>query len=407
MKKKKIVMIHHSGLIGGGSMSMYNNWLQLKDRYNVSCYVPNDPPHLMNFLKEQGLEPEIFTFRLGKITYYNGGNKITNIKFWYHSIRAIFQIPYWKKVLKKEKPDLIIINSKVLSWMGSLFKNYKSICFVRETILGNPKNLVNKFLHKQLDKFSVVSFISNYDLEQTDLKHAQKIVSYNFLDIKNFEDQLGKRDACNKLGVNPNSFNIVFTGGIEKLKGIDIAVKALKILENENINLIVAGNDYKEFDKKKLSYYNFYSLMSKFKKRNSTKFANQIKQYIKENSLSNLVHFVGIKKNMAEVYSSSDLLIFPMNEPHQARPVFEIGVQKKPVIVTDFENIQEFVLDGENGLTFEVSNENELAECIIKLKKNKVLLKKLGENNYLKTLENHTVNANSRFIVNQIEKVLK
>ena len=81
---------------------------------------------------------------------------------------------------------------------------------------------------------------------------------------------------------------------------------------------------------------------------------------------------------MSVPFAACDILIFPMKEPHQARPAFEIGVQQKPVIITDFPNIHELVKDGVNGLTFDPDNAEALAQAILILKSDKELLKRLG-----------------------------
>ncbi len=122
MKKKKVLLIHHSGLVGGAGISLYNLWLSLQVEYEVVGYVPDDPPSFMKFLKGKGLSPKIFDYRLGKMTYYSGGNSALAPKFWYHTLHSLTQIKYWENVLESEKPDLVIVNSKVLCWMGFLFK---------------------------------------------------------------------------------------------------------------------------------------------------------------------------------------------------------------------------------------------------------------------------------------------
>ena len=51
------------------------------------------------------------------------------------------------------------------------------------------------------------------------------------------------------------------------------------------------------------------------------------------------------------------------NEEENARPIYEAGIAKKPVVVTDFENTREF-LDETNGWTFKKGNARMLARRI-------------------------------------------
>ncbi|WHZ02851.1 glycosyltransferase family 4 protein [Neobacillus sp. YX16] len=401
MKKKKILLIHHSGLLGGAGISLYNTWKTLVKNYEVTCYIPNDPPELLTFLREKGLNPSTFTFRLGKLTYYSGGNNLLQPRFWYHALHSITQIKYWYSILKKEKPDLVLVNSKVLCWMGLLLRKTKSLCFVRETIPGSPNKLMNKIMRSMLDEFSAVAFLSQYDLLQTNLKKAKTVVAPDYLDIEEYRVKNDKELACVNLNINPRSFNVLFVGGTDRLKGIDLAVRAISILKNENINLVVAGKDVGKITGKGIR-----RTIIKFKNRHSVEFSKQIKAIIKQKSIGEKVNFVGIQKDMADIYSACDILIFPMKEPHQARPAFEIGVQKKPVIITDFPNIKEFVEHGVNGLTFEPNNPEALAEAILKLKNDNDLLKKLGNLNYEYTINYHTEKYAMSRLINKIEEII-
>ncbi|UYG93835.1 glycosyltransferase family 4 protein [Cytobacillus firmus] len=400
--KKKILMIHHSGLIGGGSISFFNVWKSLNKKYEVIAYVPKDPPDLNRLLTEHELNPRVFPFRLGKITYYSGGNSWLNPKFWFHLLHSLTQIPYWRKVIAYEQPDLVIVNSKVLCWMGLLFKNIKSVCFVRETVKGNPENFINRFMKRLLENFTLVSFLSKYDLEQTGLVKAQSIVSTDYLNEDKYEDTLGKGKACQQLNISDSNFNILFVGGINRLKGIDIAVQAINILKNKNICLIVAGDD----KDKEITKAGIKGKIKNIQNRKSIEFFKYVNSYIEKHGLENKIKFIGIQTDMSISYSASDILIFPMKQPHQARPAFEIGVQKKPVVISNFENIREFVVDGVNGLTFDPNNPKDLAEAILKLINNQQLLKELGENNYDYTIKYHTEDYAMKILSEKIDETI-
>jgi glycosyltransferase involved in cell wall biosynthesis len=401
--KKKVLLIHHSGLIGGAGVSFYNLWLTLQNRFEVVGYVPDEPPDFMNDLRAKGLRPRFFRFRLGKITYYSGGNRLLNLKFWYHFLHILFQYKYWKNVISNEKPDLVIVNSKVLCWMGILFKRagIKSICFVRETILGNPKNLVNRFIRSLLENFQLVTFLSNYDKQQTALSNTISIVATDYLDPCKYKNVIDKKVACSRLGINPNTFNVLYVGGINELKGIDIAIKALSLLDNQ-VSLIVAGADSGLVKEKGLR-----GLILKVKKGKIINFSKSIKKRIKENNLEKNVFIIGVQTEMVTAYSACDLLIFPMKKPHQARPAFEVGVQKKPVVISDFPNIREFVVNGENGVTFEPNNPNSLSKVIQDLMNNPELLKQYGNRNYEYTMKYHTEGYAIKELINKIEELVK
>lgn len=400
--KKKILMIHHSGLLVGGSLSFYNTLVELKKEYEVEVYIPNNPPDFYNFLKSKNIHPKTFSFRMGKITYYSGGNSVIHPKFWYHSLHILLQMKYWEKILIKEEPDLIIVNSKVLCWMSILANKLKikSVCFVRETIQGKPSNMMNCIMRKMLDVFSLVVFISSYDMKQTSLKKANTMILYNFLSLSDYEDKYGKEKACDILGIPQDTFNVLFVGGINELKGVDIAIRALKYLKGEKVTLIITGKDSGYID---ISAKN--SIVDKVKKNKSINFSREIHRYITNEKLNNQIVNIGLQSDMGLVYSAADILILPMNKPHQARPAFEIGVQKKPVIISNFENVREFVINEYNGLNFEAGDAKSLSDAIMRLKNDPILLKNLGENNYFKTLEHHTKDKAMEKLLNEISRI--
>jgi glycosyltransferase involved in cell wall biosynthesis len=404
MKRKKIMIIHHSGLIGGGSISLYYLLIALEKEFDVVCYIPDNPPSLLTFFINKGMNPKTFAFKLGKITYYSGGNNVFNLKFLYHFFNCFFQFNYWRKAIVNENPDLIIINSIVLCWMSILFKklNIKCICFVRETMMGTPKNIVNRLIKVLLENFNLVSFISNYDLLQINLQKAKSITVYDFIVLDEFTDKIGKTLSCEKLCISAETFNVLFVGGVNNLKGIDILIKAAILLKNHNIQFVIAGELYV-----KPEYDSVYSLINNIIKFSRINFSSKIEKLIISEGLVNNVKFIGIRNDMSLVYSTSDILVFPMKKPHQARPVFEIGSQMKPVIISDFINIREFIVDGKNGITFNPTDPKELANAILCLKNNNQLLITLGLNNYDNTINNHIKDIVINKFINELNIILK
>jgi glycosyltransferase involved in cell wall biosynthesis len=83
------------------------------------------------------------------------------------------------------------------------------------------------------------------------------------------------------------------------------------------------------------------------------------------------------------------LLVFPATKPHQARPIFEAGLSKIPVIASEFPNIKEFMND-ELGFTFQNKNSSDLAKLIKDIFLKKISFKNQIENNFLICNLRHT-----------------
>nr|WP_275583335.1 glycosyltransferase [Mammaliicoccus sp. H-M32] len=166
---------------------------------------------------------------------------------------------------------------------------------------------------------------------------------------------------------NKNSLNLLFLGGYQKIKGLDILLKALNYLNNKDIKLSIAGDT-----EIKSSY------------------ANKIQKSINTlNKKGMNIKVIGTVKNASDMYNDTDILIFPSRKPHQSRPLFEAGFYKIPVIITENEIVNERIENGFNGFKFEARNFKSLSRKIKLFIKNPNLVNKLGENNYELSLKNH------------------
>ncbi len=161
--------------------------------------------------------------------------------------------------------------------------------------------------------------------------------------INNFIDE-------NKVEINTDNNYILYVGRLEKIKGIETLIKAVK---NTNIPLKIVGGGSEE---------------------------NTFKQYIIEEKIKN-VEFLGFK-NKQEVFQltyNAKFTICPSewyeNFPFSIIETFLLG---KPVIGSRMGGIPELVLHNETGLLFEAGNHIELNEKITELWNNNELITKFG-----------------------------
>ncbi|WP_394138420.1 glycosyltransferase family 4 protein [Cytobacillus oceanisediminis] len=401
VKIKKVLIIHHSGNIGGAGISCYNTALSLSKRFEVIVYCPSTPKLYSEFLKSKQIKVKTFDFPLGSIPYYSGGVSILSPVFIKNLLNIKRYKMRWEEIIVKESPDLVIVNSKTTSWFSLLTNKLmiKSICFVRETRKNAIFNVWNGIQAYLLNKFSGVVFISNYDRKREKLKSPITAVVPNYLDISMYNQKKSRDELCEDYGISPSSFNILFVGGMARIKGIDVAINSMKYLRSENVNLIIAGDSKFRYKEQKSVYIKIYNFL---KQRYEKKIIRTIEKY----NLNKKIIKVGIQKDMADMYSLADVLIFPANEPHQARPAFEVGVQKKPVIMPDFNNTDEYVKNGHNGLIFKRRNPRSLADSIKKLINDPVLKIKLGRNNYKQTLDSHTREHSEKLLQEAIDEIL-
>lgn len=357
---KNILFIHHYGGYGGAGISLINNIEMLKDDYRITVILPSYPDDMRNELLRLNIKVIEFNDVIGTVPIYSGGSD-----FWKPSMyKSIFKIfgfnKFLNKIIKTDNYDFVLVNSITLFWIG-FKKNIqfeKLGCFVRET-RDKKKKISNILIKKILNKyFSKIFFISEFD-KNTYEDRRSKSKYYLINDCM--------KKVTFKKSKNKNSLNLLFLGGYQKIKGLDILLKALNYLNNKDIILTIAGDT-----EIKSSY------------------ANKIQKSINTlNKKGMNIKVIGTVKNASDMYNDTDILIFPSRKPHQSRPLFEAGFYKIPVIITENEIVNERIENGFNGFKFEARNFKSLSRKIKLFIKNPNLVNKLGENNYKLSLKNH------------------
>lgn len=398
---KKILIIHHSGLIGGAGISALDLCETLKENYNVILYAPLKPHDFYKLALTKNIPIKTYSFKIGSIPYFNGGHESLNLHFIVKYLLTFLNRKFWEYIIKKENPDLVLVNTKILCWMIDIFKKYnlKTICYVRET-QPNKNRYLENFIRCKLEQFTSVFFITEYDKKNESLKKTKSIVIPDYIEPNKYDLNIDKKNACDMLGLEENKYFVLFIGGVNYLKGFDLIVKTSKLIENKNINFIVAGYAFDDYKIK-----NIKELITHLRSWKNLFFRKKMKKYIEKNNIKN-IKFIGLQKNVNIAYKACDLLVIPMNKAHQARPAFEIAAQKKTFIISNFEQIKEYCKDGVNCLMFEPGNEKDLAEKINYLYNNPDVAKSLGVKNYQLMLDKHTKEHSDKLLFNAIDNLL-
>ncbi|MEW8992883.1 glycosyltransferase [Clostridium sp.] len=377
-------------------MSCFDLINALKNKHNIILALPKGKNAARYKAKEMNIDTlnqNVMPLIFG---YYNGCSNILRVV-----IKATFTLKYkskWRKILEQQKPDLVILNSIVQWPMICLLNNMniKNVCFVRETMRGNSNNIFNQIIAKNLKKAGGLSFLSQYDKNQWSLpKKVKQVVIPDMLDIDNFTYGINRENARKRLKLKSDAFYILYVGGMSKLKGAETIIRAINSCEEKNVKLLFLGDLENDLITsrgfKRIKYYSKISFIKKMNK------------YIKSYGLIDHIQFVGIQKDMSYWYAACDVVVFPAEEAHQARPIYEAGAFKKPIIASNFDNYHEYLKPGVNGLVFEPKNYIELAQIIEKLYKNPSICNELGKNNYELTIKLH----NSSSINLQIQKLIE
>jgi glycosyltransferase involved in cell wall biosynthesis len=280
--------------------------------------------------------------------------------------------------LMKMNPDVIFYNTSVTSLIAKDVPNeVKNICIVRETFV---KSHLNFIIRRNFEKkFKGVAYIAEHEKEYINLINPEQIIIPDCLEPRDVEIY-NQIELKNKYGVG-NKFCSLFMGGMVQIKGLDVALKAAEILD-ENHCLLVAGNVNMELLKTKYILRHVYNV-------GYVRFLISVRKRLDKLIREKKVILLGYSNNISEAMNLCDTVIFPSTAAHQPRPCIEAGEYKKSVILSDYEATKEYFVNGLNALVFKPKSSKELSKKIKYLFENNEYNKELGNNNFTMTREKH------------------
>ncbi len=321
----------------------------MKDRHNV--YLITNGGDSFDRLDELNIEHKIIKGMNSKnpLSFANNVNQIRsyikekkiNIVHTHHRYAELLALQA-KKLIASKKPKTVLTS---LSMVNKRYKvEYKSDKII--AVSNSVKNMLT-------EKFNVstgrISLIPNFT--DTDEIHELEILAPLTRDHGRF-------------------FNILAVGRFHHEKNFEVLLKALNLLNDKTIELILVGEGDNDIDYKKFI------------------------------ALHNLnVEIIVPQKNLIQYFLVADLCVLPSVRDPFPNFMLQAGLHRKPFIGANVDGIGELINDGENGLLFTSGNEQELAEKINSFRNNKSLANKCAENLHKDVLNNYT----QEFIVSKIE----
>ena len=302
----------------------------------------------------------------------------------------------------KQKPDIIAVNSMTLFWIGSICQQMRIpvVCFHRETykkgLIGVRSSIVK---HALKTKFDGVACISNFDRKQTGNSHNTSLRITDKVDLSLYE-LVDKAQVREKLMLPQNKKLVLFTGGCSRLKGGLIAVKALEYISDKDVALVFLQY---EPDSTKMGFKNQAKERIKVLLRKNYK--RLIENEIESNNLKEKVYFRPSTMKVNEYFLACDMVVFPSEIPHQARPIYEAGAARIPIVISDYVNTEEFVTE-KNGYLFKPHSAKSLASRIVECFTNQQVMDKKVSLNYQMTKKNHDLNNLRGEVVNLLNAVM-
>ncbi len=339
---------------------------------------------LADELKSQGNDVRIFSSNDGegsKKINYSYSFKVSKTKVG-RALSSLFNprsLREFKKVLKDFNPDVVHINSIAYEVSPSItfaLKQFPTILFVHaQTMFTVDKNLPTlKKIYAHMYVLTNKFLLRNVDLFLTPSRSLAKTIP------KNFKQSRITAFGIKTMNYSPlkNYSNLLFIGRLEKEKGVDVLLDAMKSIvnydPNVNLNIIGSGGEYK----------NIKSLIKKLNLNKNVKLLGYLER-------DKIAHFLKV----------STLLIIPSvyEEPFGIVGIEALSVGR-PVVGSNIGGISEW-LNSSCGVLVKPNDPKLLAEVILKQLSNKKRLddlsKKAHQESIKYSMKSHSIKISSLY----------
>ncbi len=181
---------------------------------------------------------------------------------------------------------------------------------------------------------------------------------YNGIDVESLRKRkVGRIQKRQEIGVEDDCFLIVTAGRLVPVKGYTYLVAALAqvITEIPNIRLVFLGDG---------------------------ELRGELLGQVKTLGLEKQVLFLGMRSDVPEIISCSDLFVLPSINEGFGVVLLEAMAMKCPIVATNVGGVPEVVLDGETGILVPPGDPVQLARGIIRLLKDRSLAFQMAECGY-------------------------
>lgn len=375
---KRIILVHHTSTLGGGTKSLVDAANMLACSYEVLVCIPKGSSVIKNVMEKKHIRiiemDEYVPYMLG----FSGAPALLSKGGW-QSIRSLRHIRKFCKALEGYHPDIVIFNS-IVTAVSAVFlnENILKICIDRETLTKKVSLILYRYI---LDHYvNGVCFLAEYERKKLNLKNVKTLILPDSVPEEDIH-LLCNKEAREKEQLPLDDYLVLYMGGSSLIKGPDIILNAANCIDR-NCKIIIAGAFNKNVISRRIIIKHivspkvFYRLI---KLRRAYDIA------IKNNN----VIFVGSRQDISNLYNSADIVVFPSADVHQPRPCIEAGYYSKPVIISDYNETKEYFINGYNALTFLPGNYTDLSSKIVYAIDRKEEMRIMGDNNRYMSLQYH------------------
>jgi glycosyltransferase involved in cell wall biosynthesis len=322
-----------SRMIGGGQWSLYYLIKHLqKNTFHPIVLCPAEG-ELAKRMK--GVGAEVVFFDVGRIRYLDP-----------------LVIKKFASLIKERRIAIIHTDSTTETFYAGIAARMMRIPLVWHIRVSEEEWVVDRILANLSTKLILVANAINQRFVW--LKdHKKMVVIYNGIDLEEFDHFSATSSIRKEFNITRDTVLIGCIGRIEKRKGPEYLISAMR--EIDSTKLILIGTGEKEYIRK-------------------------VKMLCDEFGISDRVMFSGSRDDIPSVLNEIDILVFPsISGEGFPRVILEAMAAGKPVVATDNAGNPEAVEDGLTGYIIPAGNISALAAKLNELVANKKKRMAMGQ----------------------------
>ena len=198
------------------------------------------------------------------------------------------------------------------------------------------------------------------------------------IDTERLKEGENRTDLRKELGLPQNAFLVLSVGELNENKNQQVIIQAVAQLNDPQVHYILCGKG----DRLK-----------------------ELQELVEELHISEQVHFLGYRKDIAEICRQCDLFALPSRReglPFAAMEAMYCGL---PLVNSGIRGLTDITEDGSSGYICGTDDVQQYADSIRKLKNNPDARMRMGERNR-KTVEAFTIGQTKREILQLIRELL-
>ena len=396
MDKKRIILLHHVPDQGGGTKSLIDIALMLREEYDVVLCLPRGSYTTIQYAAEYGITCHELRTPIPTCNIFSGSPGLLSRNF----IKGIINFRKINALVDELidlKPDVLILNSFVTSLIARKIPNTVGvICFIRETLVWSP--LMGFFRRTFENHIDGVAYIAEHEKEFFNLEKPLQVVIPDTLEPKSVEF-FPKDEARSLSGLEQERYYALYMGGSARIKGFDTILQASSLLPQSACVLLLGDISTNRFTNKNIILHLYNP--------GYVRYLLRAKKYMSILKDDPRIQLLGYRSDISVLMCASDVIVFPSSKAHQPRPCIEAGVYGKPVILSDFEATKEFFIEGYNALVFKPNDGADLADKITMLMHDSELSDELGDHNQLMSAHRHDFYSIQRDTLNFIKDIVR